>query len=43
VQALKLRYNELAMQLTTSLVRALSDSVNSKAANLTVKRSQHVS
>jgi len=26
------------MQLTTGLVRALSDSVNSKTANLTVKR-----
>jgi len=40
--ALKLRYNELAMQLTTSRVRARSDSVNSKTANLTVKRSLHV-
>jgi len=43
VKALKLRYNELTMQLTTDLVRALSDSVNSKAANLTVKRCLHVS
>jgi len=42
-QALKLRYNELATQLTTGLVRALSDSVDSKAAKLTVKRSLHVS
>jgi len=30
------------MQLTTGLVRALSDSVNSKPANLTVKRRLHV-
>jgi len=30
MKALKLRYNELTMQLTTGLVRELSDSVNSK-------------
>jgi len=42
VKAIKLRYNELTMQLTTGLVRALSDSVNSKPANLTVKRRLHV-
>jgi len=34
VKAIKLRYNELTMLLTTGLVRALSDSVNSKTANL---------
>jgi len=38
VKALKLRYNELTMQLTTGLVIALSDSVNSNTANLTVNR-----
>jgi len=43
VKALKLHYNELTMQLTTGLVRTLSDSVNSKTANLTVKRRLHVS
>jgi len=30
MKALKLRYNELTMQLTAGVVRALSDSVNSK-------------
>jgi len=36
-KALKLRYNELTMQLTARLVRALSDSENSKTANLTLR------
>jgi len=40
--ALKLRYKELTMQFTTGLVRALSHSVNSKTANLTVKSRLHV-
>jgi len=31
------------MRLTTGYVRALSDSINSKKVNLTVKRSTHVS
>jgi len=35
----KLRYNKLPTQLTTGKVRALSDSINSIRANLTVKRS----
>jgi len=42
MKELKLRYKELTMKLTTGLVRALSDSVNSKTANLTVKRRLHV-
>jgi len=41
-EGIKLRYNELAMQLTIGWIRAPSDSVNSKTANLTVKRSLHV-
>ena len=41
MKALKLRYNELTMLLTTGLVGALSDSVNSKTAKLTVKCRLH--
>ena len=41
MKALKLRYNELTMLFATGLVRALSDSVNSKIANLTVKCRLH--
>jgi len=41
-KALKLRYNELTMHFTTGQVRALSDRVKSKAANLTVKCNLHV-
>jgi len=41
VKALKLCYNELTVLLTTGLIRALSDSVNSKTANLTVKCHLH--
>jgi len=41
-KALKLRYNELTMQLTKGYVRAFSDSVNSKTAISTVERNLHV-